>query len=304
MFSRPGYYIGDTWYHIEGNTAHLFYLTCTSDIPRHTYWSIGHAVSQDLTTWQDEGIILTPGPTNSWDGTCPATGSVIKHGDTYWMAYTGNYGGPEPTIGLAHSKDLYQWQKYESNPVLRSDGIQYSLAPNQAWNKPRWRDPFLFIENGIIHQFITAATCGNPNAGAVAHATSTDMIHWQIQPPLEVPKIATDLECPKIHRVGDMYILTVSIQDGIALPELRDRQKNNHAQATSYCLTASNLRGPYTLHGDGRILDTPQSPYACEPVFFKGRYHLLGTIWDDENGDRVCDPIPLTCTHQGFRQAL
>ena len=89
MFRKTGHYIGDAWYHIEGDTAHMFYLTRPDSIPRHTHWSIGHAHSTDLINWQDHGIILTPGDSQAWDGICPATGSVLKVKDRYWMAYTG-----------------------------------------------------------------------------------------------------------------------------------------------------------------------------------------------------------------------
>ena len=132
MFQKPGYHIGDTWYFVNENVVHMFYLTCPTNIPRHSRWSIGHAVSNDLIHWQDQGIILEPGNEGTWDGICPATGSALKYKDQFWMAYTGNYAGPEPTVGFAVSSDLYHWQKIDRNPTLRADGNIYSLAPNMG----------------------------------------------------------------------------------------------------------------------------------------------------------------------------
>ena len=116
MFTKDDHHIGDTWYYVHENEVHMFYLTCSASIRRHSCWSIGHAVSSDLTNWHDHGIILAPGEENSWDGLCPATGSIIKHNDLYYMAYTGNFAGPKPTVGLAISQDLYTWEKYSGTP--------------------------------------------------------------------------------------------------------------------------------------------------------------------------------------------
>ena len=140
---------------------------------------------------------------------------------------------------------------------------------------------------------ITAASPSDPDIGVVAHAQSSDMRHWELQPPLEVPPIASDLECPKLHYVDDTWCLTVSVQDCIALPALRRLQGEGIVQSTAYCLTAPTMHGPYTIHGNGRILSVESSPYACEPILFQGSYYLLGTIWDDQAGDCVCDPIAL-----------
>jgi beta-fructofuranosidase len=263
-------------------------------------WEIGHAVSADLIHWEDQGVILSPGEAGQWDGECLATGSVIEQDGTYWMAYTGNYAGPIPGVGLAVSRDLDHWKKIDSNPILLADGKIYSNHPNAAWGKPRWRDPFLYAEDGVVHVFITAATSENPAVGVVAHGTTTDMRNWDLQPPLDTPPIATDLECPKLHRIDDMYCLTVSLQDCIALPTLRERQPDNKVVSSAYCLTSSTLQGPYTLTDTGRVLTGDFHPYACEPVLFRGEYFLLGTVWDDSRGDSVCDPLPLrlwVCSH-------
>jgi len=307
MFNRPGFHIGDTWYFVQGERAHMYYLTCPDSIPRHTRWSIGHAWSDDLVHWQDMGVVLKPGLPDAWDGICPATGSVIEFGGRYWMAYTGNFSGPRPATGLAVSEDLFSWQKWDGNPVTGIDGRIYSGEGNLAWRQPRWRDPFLFRDGETVYQLITAALpCAPPEtAGTVALACSRDMENWEILPPLDLPEIGQDLECPKLHLVDGRYYLTLSVSKTIMAPGLASLQGEGQPLDTAYSLVSDNFEGPYVLHGNGRVLEEgfPVSPYACEPVRFRGKYHLLGTLWDDEQGDRVCDPIPLQATSRGWKAA-
>jgi len=305
MFTKPGSYLGDTWYLIEDDTAHLFYLTCPQSTPRHQRWSIAHATSSDLVDWIDHGIILDPGEPGEWDGISTATGSVLKFDGRYYMAYTGNWAGPNPSAGLAVSEDLYSWEKLPGNPVTSIDESLYSATPNLAWNQPLWRDPFLFREDEHIHQLVTAAKIGAPPevAGTVGLAVTTDMQTWEILPPLDVPALAQDLECPKLSKIGTRYYLTVSISKAIIGPHLKALQPAEQTVNTAYTLVADAFEGPYTLHGSGRILDTQKwgAPYACEPVCFRGEYFLMGTLWNDDRPDAVCNPIPIEPTEHGFK---
>ena len=283
----------------------MFYLTCPQEIPRHRRWWIGHAVSQDLVTWDDCGIILEPGPSGSWDGLCPATGSVVEFQGQYYMAYTGNFAGPEPTTGIAISDDLHGWRKLDSNPVTRIDGVLYSAAPNLAWKQPRWRDPFLYREGDSVYQLVTAAKPDAPAevSGTVGLAVSSDMKSWKLLPPLDVPELAQDLECPKIAKVHGRYILSFSVSEKIMGPDLRSRQPAGLPLSTTFSMVSNSLTGPYQIHGSGRILESIHwgSPYACEPVFFKGQHYLLGTVWSDTTDDMVCDPISIEPTAEGFK---
>lgn len=305
MFTKSGHHIGDTWYFVQPDRVHMFYLTCPLGVPRHTRWSVGHAVSDNLIDWQDCDIVLEPGEPNSWDGICLATGSVTAFDGRYYMAYTGSFAGPDPAVGLAVSTDLHEWEKLPNNPVTTIDRVHYSDKPNLAWGQPRWRDPFLFQEHGRIHQLVTAAGPDAPDDvnGTVALAVSTDMTKWEILPPLDVPRMAQDLECPKLSKIGTRYYLTVSISGEIAGPELRSLQPDGLPAATAYTLVSDSFGGPYTLCGAGRILEDNSwgSPYACEPVLFRGEYFLLGTVWSDETLDYVCNPIPLVATEKGFK---
>ncbi len=306
MFTKFGHHIGDTWYVTEPACIHMFYLTCPLGVKRHTRWSIGHASSANLLDWQDHGIVLEPGDAAAWDGICPATGSVTKFDGQYYMAYTGNFAGPIPTVGLAVSPDLHAWSKCSGNPVTGIDGILYSKVPNRAWGQPRWRDPFLYQEHDRIYQLVTAAKPGarEDADGTIAVAVTDDMMDWQLLPPLDLPEIAQDLECPKLHRIASRYYLTVSVNDQIAGPALRSRQPAGLPIATAYCLVADRFEGPYVLHGSGRILKTITGswPYACEPVMFNCKWYLLGTVWNDQGLDCVCDPIPIEPTPEGWRE--
>lgn len=143
MLVHPGNHIGDSWYYIDGETVHCFYLTCPDNIERHTAWDIGHATSRDLVTWQLHDPVLRKGDPGTYDGICPATGSVLRFRGRYWMAYTGNWSGPEPTVAIAVSDDLFNWEKLPENPVTRIDPRYYDDIPRRP---PRdwlhWRDPF------------------------------------------------------------------------------------------------------------------------------------------------------------------
>ena len=112
MYRQDGSDIGDGWYYVEGATVHLFCLLGTGG--RN---DIGHLVSHDLRTWENAGFALRQGAAGSWDDLRLATGSVIRHRGTYWMAYTGHHSGDDPMVqrvGMACSADLYRWTKLTS----------------------------------------------------------------------------------------------------------------------------------------------------------------------------------------------
>jgi len=129
------------------------------------------------------------------------------------------------------------------------------------------------------------------------------MQSWTLLPPLDAPELAQDLECPKIAKIDGRYILSFSVSEKIMGPELRSRQPADLPLSTTFSMVSDSLTGPYQIHGSARILESNQwgSPYACEPVFFKGQHYLLGTVWSDTTDDTVCDPIPIEPTAKGFK---
>lgn len=126
MLKDPGKHIGDTWYYIEENICHCFYLTCPDTQPRHQCWDIAHATSRDLIHWTKHGIVIPKGQDGEWDCSCLSTGSVIRFDNRYWMAYSGKWDGEIVQIGLAVSDDLHTWKKCNWNPVCKPDGELYA----------------------------------------------------------------------------------------------------------------------------------------------------------------------------------
>ena len=133
MFCVDGLFIGDPWFYVDGNVAHMWFLCMPEAMGRDQrwqHWDIGHAVSRDLHNWEYRGLALERGWGDAWDSQKLATGSVIKHDGKYWMAYTGHRRQwlNIQRAGMAWSTDLESWHKYEGNPVTEASLPWYHLG--------------------------------------------------------------------------------------------------------------------------------------------------------------------------------
>lgn len=301
MLRAPGHHLGDSWYYVEGKRVHCFFLICPDTTPRHTGWDIGHASSLDLTHWVYDGIVLRRGAADAWDHVCLATGSILHHGGRFWMAYTGNWFGPRPAVGLAVSNDLSHWEKAAGNPITTIDEQYYTAHSRGRRTFPHWRDPFLFEAAGVVYQFVCATAIGpHDAAGAIAVARSRDMTAWEMLPPLEVDPFAEELECPHVVAGAGRYYLVFS-----TLGELLLSSTSAAASAPGgdmYSMVGDTPFGPFRVLNPQPLLspNLNDRPYAGRVVDFNGRFYLLGTIWSDA-GDRISDPIPLELTATGLR---
>ena len=85
------------------------------------YW--GHAVSKDLTHWEDLPIALYPDQEYDTDevGGC-FSGSAIVRGDRLYVFYTGTSRHGNMLVQsqcMAYSDDGIKFEKYSGNPVVR-----------------------------------------------------------------------------------------------------------------------------------------------------------------------------------------
>lgn len=305
MFSLPDHHLGDAWFATTAERAHLYFLHCPQGVARHTFWSVGHASSTDLVNWEHHGAFLHSDSANP-ARSCLSTGSVACYGDRYVMALLANHNQLDPAVLLAESTDLHTWRELPPTRCRLSDS-GYSPRPSLPFKNPRWRDPFLFEHEGWLYQLMTAADDRLPRDrdGIVAVMRTRDLVTWEFLPPLRTPPLGADLECPKLHYIDGRWHLLVSMFNVLQSPDFAALQPPGLNSSTTFALVADRLDGEFRLSGSGRILesDTPGCPYACDAVEWRGRWHLLGTCWNDRLGDRINDPIPLQVTPAGLRSS-
>jgi hypothetical protein len=214
--------------------------------------SYGRATSADLVRWQPEGSVFGNGlpgrfdqqavwtmhPVRLGEGDAGSVGGVGGGGMA--MFYTGvsgltEGGRPLQSVGLAYSErtDGTGWRRHGTGPVVEADARWYLTGEHMGW-----RDPFVVRDDesdGWV-MVVCAADASLPVevSGCVAWATSDDLEHWTVQPPLVSPGDVDELECPVLERLDDgSWLLLGSIG----------------ATRGVEAWTAPRLRGPWTRRG-------------------------------------------------------
>ena len=211
-FSRDGEYLKDYYVFKEGDTYHLFYNVGTAaevqnwDQPGNEK-AFGHATSKDLKTWEHHPRILEVVP-GTWEGEVVSAPSIIKHDGTFYMFYTGfdDRVTGKQSIGLATSKDLFNWERHPGNPV-------YEAPPWTARNESGWldcRDAHV-IKSGDEFLMFTMVTTAE-GKGAIAVASSSDLIAWKDLGPAVVT--FTTPESPRVFEHDGFYYMFASSAHG------------------------------------------------------------------------------------------
>ncbi|WP_105971916.1 glycoside hydrolase family protein [Streptomyces geranii] len=213
--------------------------------------SFGRATSTDLVAWQPQGTAFGVGLPGRFDQQAVWTMHPLRHGDGSAMFYTGVSGltpdgWPLQSVGLAYSDrtDGTGWRRHGTGPVVEADPRWYRTGERMGW-----RDPFVVRDDadgtdgtgesggaGGWAMVICASDASLPVevSGCVALATSTDLEHWTVHPPLISPGDVDELECPVLERLDDGgWLLLGSIG----------------ATRGFESWTAPALRGPWTRRG-------------------------------------------------------
>ena len=268
MLELDDRWIWDFWHVRDGSTHHLFFLSAPRSLgdPELRHWNVtvGHATSTDLRDWTVHDDALGPGEAGAFDDRTTWTGSVVRDGDGWVMAYTGTSSGEDAKvqrIGIARSDDLFTWTR-QPDGVLAADPTHYETLDPDVWFDEAWRDPWLFRHDGRWHCFVTARTNRGAarDRGVVGHAVSDDLRSWEVLPPVTARMGLGQLEVPQLCHIGGHWQLVFCSDVGT-----QSDQAQQDLPGT----------GTYHLVGDGPLGPFRGPPHPIEagpdPTTYAGR---------------------------------
>ena len=300
-------WIWDSWYAFDGERYHAFYLQASralgDPVRRHRNPIVGHAVSDDLTNWTvvRDALIVSDSP--AFDSWTTWTGSVIRDDNgLWWMFYTGTSredGGDVQTIGAATSTDLMEWAKVSSEPMVSADARWYEKLDKTIWHDEAWRDPWVFrFENdpSTWHMLVTArANHGDPaTRGVLGHATSTNLLNWDVRPPLSSPG----------QGFGQLEVFQFEVVDGVPVLVFccgwRELSAERRAEFGERDATYSVAVSADLTEVDFNRAKAFEDPlvYAARIIKGKDGWYLIGFVneVDGQFVGELCDPVPVSAT--------
>ena len=285
-YSPPGFAL-DMWFIKEKGVWHQFALNGPHPDDFDKPWpplnqpgrpplayleqGIFHSTSKDLITWKDEGVAITIGKPDDWDGGKIASGNIVKHGDTFYLFYPGIREHPRPgecvtPIGLATSKDMVHWTKHPDNPILVPDPKLYDPLGN-------WRDcSFLWDAKTQTWYTVICATAKGDgpieSRACIALAKSRDLIHWEQLPPLAVSdRYTLGMELPFLFKHGRKWYLGHSMYSGYFSKSWLEKHPGVQAKGGVHYMISDSMFGPYTIPEDDCLGAQPDPPpYAVQII--------------------------------------
>ncbi len=242
--------------------------------PLHADVCWGHASSADLASWRMEPVALVPTPDGPDAGGC-WSGCVVDDGGTPTAVYTGVTAGVDTaTVCLAYAEDddLIRWRK-DAVPVA---------APPPGCAFLGYRDPFLFTSAGSRYAIVGAGLVGGGAPTVLLYACD-DLRRWTYLGPLldetdaTPAEAAADIwECPQIARIGEHWVLIVSLWRG-----------ETPGRVAYLVGDLCDDGGPrFTPSGAG-LVDAGHDFYAPAVFTTGGRVLLWGWSWEDRPAREV-----------------
>jgi len=130
---------------------------------------------EDLLVWHRlEAPILTPEEGGDWERGGLYKECLLEHEGMFYLFYNAknhNDGRWIEQTGLATSRDLLVWRRYEGNPVLR-------VTP-EAWDSGFVSDPCVLRDGGTWVMYFFGYNYKKAQEGL---ALSDDLLHWRKHP--------------------------------------------------------------------------------------------------------------------------
>lgn len=208
-FTPPANWLNDPNGLVQWNGRyHLFYQYNPAG-PFHETIHWGHAVSDDLLTWEDEPIALAPDPTGPDSAGC-WSGCFVDDDGTPGVLYTGGSGRDQlPCLAWATDDSLRGWRKDPANPVF---GVpeEADVVESVDW-AAEFRDHCVWRADGYWYQLIGSGIEGE--GGAALLFRSEDLYEWEYRGPLltgDWRDTGVVWECPELLQFDSGALLHVS----------------------------------------------------------------------------------------------
>lgn len=252
---------------------HMFYQYH----PYNTYWGHlhwGHAVSEDLITW--DYLPCTLAPDTEYDKSGCFSGSAIRLDDgSHMLMYTScGDSSNDPTgkgrwlqtqsiavMNPADSDNAGEYIKFEENPVIGEGDLPEGGDPYEC------RDPYLWrAKDGTYRVLFANGRTSDDDGTRLLIYRSEDGLHWGDGKVLfeDDRRIGVMWECPNFFPLGGRYILIASPMDmqaeqGEAVGSIRFPQGNNVCYITGEYDEKTEI---FTPDSD----DSDAGYYLYEPV--------------------------------------
>lgn len=166
------YAVDNPFVFVEDGVYYCFYEGQDKPFPQGGRERSGLAISRDGLHWEKwaGNPVLDVGPAGAWDGRVAKLPVVSKHGDLYYLFYSGRDAHTK-NIGLATSPDLRRWTKHPQNPVLRG-------RPGR-WDRQLSTHPAAVVERGGHFYLLYRGMESFYKKQALGLAVSDDLVHWR-----------------------------------------------------------------------------------------------------------------------------
>ena len=210
--SPPGNWLNDPNGLIKWNgTYHAFYQYNPGG-PHHGTIHWGHVVSEDLVTWEDRPIALTPSPDGPDRDGC-WSGCAVDVDGTPQILYTGGRDDVQlPCLATATDDELTGWEKSPENPVIKSVPVEPRLRSSDHW-RAEFRDHNVWLEDGVWHHLIGSGIEDGGGTALLYTSEDDDFTDWTYEGPILSGEPETDgviWECPELLDLGEKRLLHVS----------------------------------------------------------------------------------------------
>ena len=276
-FQPQGRASWDMWFAKDADIYHMFFLEAPKYLGNQVHGNsmVGHATSKDLLHWHYEGPVLAP-VNQSWNNQSIATGSVCKHGDQWYMLFSGWSSDENKSgLGLASSRDLSSWKKFEDGPVVKIKKVFESEYQGKNYKWIAHRDPYIYPDkmDGWYYAIACARIQNVPieTSGALAMIRSRDMLSWEPYKIISFPGFLEWMETPQLWRHGDKWYIYFG---AVRNDDLLERNKEIIPKAFQYsrlsnCYFVSDrFDGPFEPLNDHEILlAAPLEPGEWSYIF-------------------------------------